>query len=114
MNADGSNPRQIVTGKLMDASPAWSPDGKRLFFNSIGVSFDTKPDTKPPVRLYSISLDGSDLQEHTSQDVCSFGCTTHKDGTVAWTEAVDVPTEFNGVRFSIKAGRKGDWSNVTT
>ena len=84
MDVDGANPLRIKTGKTVDGSPTWSPDGKRLYFNSIGASFDPKP-----VRLYSISLDGSDLKELTDGDVYSFGATVLKDSTVAWTEAVD-------------------------
>ena len=39
MDVDGANPARIKTGKTVDGSPAWSPDAKRLYFNSI-ASFD--------------------------------------------------------------------------
>ncbi len=108
MNADGSNQRQVVTGKRADGCPTWSKHGRRIFFHSRGPGFNNKP-----VRLYSISPDGSDLQEHTGSGVYSFGCTVRADGTVAWTEAVDAET-LSGAKFSIKAASPDDWSNPST
>ena len=108
MNADGTNQRRIATGKRVDGCPAWSPDGRRIYFNSRGFGFSPKP-----VRLYSVSLDGSNLKEHTGSGSYSFGCTVRRDGAVAWTEAVDAET-FSGVQFAVKSTSPGDWSNPAT
>ena len=34
MNADGSNPRQLTNDPGQDRHAAWSPDGKRIAFDS--------------------------------------------------------------------------------
>ena len=34
MNADGSDLRPVTTGGTADFQPAWSPDGRRLLFES--------------------------------------------------------------------------------
>ena len=109
INADGTHARRIATGKRTDGSPAWSPDGKRLYFNSIGFSFNPKP-----VRIYSIAVDGTDLQEHTESTAYAFDCTVRMDGAVAWTQGVDAEHEFSGASFSIKSASAGDWSKTTT
>ena len=34
MNADGSGQRQLTSGKRVDGSPSWSPDGRKIAFSS--------------------------------------------------------------------------------
>jgi len=34
MDADGQNPRQLTSGREVDSNPAWSPNGKRIAFES--------------------------------------------------------------------------------
>jgi Tol biopolymer transport system component len=34
MNADGSGVRQLTVNDVVDEAPTWSPDGRRIAFNS--------------------------------------------------------------------------------
>jgi Tol biopolymer transport system component len=60
MNADGSNERP-VPGRFFPMS--WFPDSKRLFVGIPG------PARGAPMRLASVSLDGTDLKEISTGDV---------------------------------------------
>ncbi len=108
MNADGSQTQKVPTGKKVDSEPAWSADGRSLFFHSSVATSDSKPS-----RLYSLVLGENSAKELTST-WCSFGCTVRADGTVAWTEAVDAPDEFSGATFSIRTAPTADLSQSTS
>ena len=67
MNADGSHPVQFthppLPASIADNSPAWSPDGKQILFQSFG-SF---PDGTVP-QLYTILPDGTHLAQLTMHE----------------------------------------------
>jgi Tol biopolymer transport system component len=56
MNSDGSNPQQVTDLLNTGGRSSWSPDGQRLAFYA-GVVTDHD--------IYSIRIDGSDLQQLT-------------------------------------------------
>ena len=59
MNADGSEPMRLTRNRGDDASPAWSPDGRRIVFASNRNNRDRFPGQGTEV--YSIGVDGSCL-----------------------------------------------------
>ncbi len=100
MQRDGSQPRQVFgppQGNGWD--PTWSPTGERLLFAS---------DMSGSVQLYTIALDGSDLQQQTQvtglrgrSDWADNGWLTTYAGT-AWQRNV----------FLFRAGGS-DWQRVS-
>ena len=74
MSADGSAQRRLTSDGVDNSHPHWSPDGRRIVFNS---SRSTPPaDRANPDReqddIFTIALDGSDLRQLTH---CNTVCT---------------------------------------
>jgi TolB protein len=74
MSADGSGAHALTTDGLDNSHPHWSPDGRRIIFNS---SRTTPPnDRADPAKeqddIFSVALDGSGLRQHTH---CGTVCT---------------------------------------
>ena len=65
LNADGSNFRQITPLRLNAGSPDWSPDGKRIVFNS---SYEGQA----AVEIYTVRPDGSGLKRVRKEPKDSF------------------------------------------
>jgi len=57
-NADGSNMQRLISGPGQDLGPAWSPDGRRIAFNSL---FSQSSD------LFVMNADGSGLTQLTAE-----------------------------------------------
>jgi TolB protein len=57
MNADGSNPHSITTPRLEAGSPAWSPNGRRIAFNS--------NNNRTGSRIFAVDPNGKDLRALT-------------------------------------------------
>ena len=65
LKADGSNFRQITPLRLNAGSPDWSPDGKRIVFNS---SYEGQA----AVEIYTVRPDGSRLKRVRKEPKNSF------------------------------------------
>lgn len=65
LDADGSNFRQITPLRLNAGSPDWSPDGKRIVFNS---SYEGQR----AVEIYTVRADGSGLRRVRNEPKDSF------------------------------------------
>jgi Tol biopolymer transport system component len=78
VNIDGSELRRITPWNLDAASADWSPNGRRILFNSY---FDFHPGKSS--NIYSIRADGSHraLLTHTANGVQSFRPSWSPDGT---------------------------------
>jgi Tol biopolymer transport system component len=59
MNADGSDPRNLTDSATFDASPAWSPDGSQIIFQS---------DRDGNWEIYVMEADGSDPRNLTNHE----------------------------------------------
>lgn len=68
MNADGSGVRRLTTNDYFDASPAWSPDGRRIAFVATpGVRADSSPAEWAAQRqIFVMDLDGSGVRRLTT------------------------------------------------
>ena len=77
MNADGSGVTQLtfpnVTAFETDASPAWSPDGKRIAFVRTSVS-------DPGGEIYVMNADGTGITQLTFSPGSDLSPTWSKDG----------------------------------
>jgi Tol biopolymer transport system component/imidazolonepropionase-like amidohydrolase len=65
--AGGAETRTVVAVKPTEAlrfhpTPAWSPDGERIYFEEAGPA--AGPGEDPPVDLVSVRLDGTDRRHH--------------------------------------------------
>ena len=65
LDADGSNFRRITPLRLNAGSPDWSPDGKRIVFNS---SYEGQS----AVEIYTVRPDGSGLKRVRKEPKKSF------------------------------------------
>jgi len=61
MNADGSHPTRLTDHPGDDQHPAWSPDGRRIAFNSERYGPEASFD------IYTMAADGSDLRRITGE-----------------------------------------------
>ena len=59
MDADGRNQRRLTNNPSHDGSPSWSPDGKR-------IAFDSDRDGRFNWEIYVIDADGGNLQRITN------------------------------------------------
>lgn len=63
MNIDGTNVTKLTTGtEQRSLSPSWSPDGKKIIFQSINTKKKSNWD------IYSINADGSELTQLTTNE----------------------------------------------
>ncbi len=56
MNADGTGQRQLITSPGTDSDPSWSPDGKKIAFNS---GRDDGENQFQFTKIYVMNADGS-------------------------------------------------------
>lgn len=83
INIDGTGKRRLTTHPARDGHPRWSPDGRRIFFNSERVASEPEaPQTgEDVVDIFSVRSDGSDLKRHTwCRSECSYPSLS-SDGT---------------------------------
>ena len=59
MDADGRNQQNLTNNPSYDSSPSWSPDGKR-------IAFDSNRDGRFNFEIYVIDTDGRNLQRLTN------------------------------------------------
>ena len=74
MNADGSGQRQLTKHMGYDGGPTWSPDGKRIAFDSI------RGGTSDISDIYVMNADGSDQRQLTKHSGHNGGPSWSPDG----------------------------------
>jgi Tol biopolymer transport system component len=92
-NGDGTDPRQVKTGKPFNFVPQWSPDGSRLLFLA-GEHYDCHPHT--------VKADGTGLKKLAS-----------RQGYTGVMQFLDVP-DFHGGSSDVPAwSADGAWIHYT-
>jgi TolB protein len=66
MKADGAGQTQLTTNLVFDATPTWSPDGKKIVFSRLVPDPDpTKPGRQ---QVFTMNADGTDQTQLTLFD----------------------------------------------
>jgi len=78
MNADGSEQKKLTDSSAFDGSPFWSPDGKKLAFNS---SRDGNSE------IYVTNADGSGQKRLTNNPA--------SDGNPSWSPFLPLENKTN-------------------
>ena len=84
MDADGDNPRRLTDHDAGDGFPSWSPDGRRIAFDS---------DRDGNIEVYVMDADGANPRRLTDHDA--------SDGFPSWSP--------DGRRIAFGSNRDGNW-----
>ena len=84
MNADGSGSRRLTRNRAFDGEPAWSPDGRKIAFQSTKTIGGNK-------EIYVMNADGSGKRNLTRNPA--------RDGSPSWSP--------DGRRIAFLSGRDG-------
>lgn len=91
MNADGTGRRQLTNAPGDDTNPSWSPDGKRIAFESERAHQSPDP-SKVTAEIYVVNADGGGLKRLTSNAAEDWGPRFSPDGTrIAFASASTQP-----------------------
>ena len=90
MDADGKNQRRLTNNRGNDWSPSWSPDGKRIAFQS-----NRDKDNPHKYQIYVMDADGGNQQRLTEN--------LKTDWQPSWSP--------NSERIAYASDRKGDFEN---
>jgi Tol biopolymer transport system component len=99
MLPDGTDVRQLTTGRFIDQWPSWSPDGTRLVFSRARST--RLPDHPMPYSLYSVAANGTGLTRLTQ---CPASC-DGDDVTPVWS-----PDGSRIAFISTRGGSVGLWT----
>ena len=74
MRRDGTQFRRLTTAPGDNSHPHWTPDGRRIFFNSPRATPDLKAELgKQWIDIFSMAADGSEVRSHTDcRTVCTY------------------------------------------
>lgn len=74
MNADGSEQTQLTHNDSHEFDPTWSPNGKRILFNSVAADFSGD------LEIFVMNADGTGITQLTNNDAQDFGVTWSPSG----------------------------------
>ena len=92
MDADGGNQQNLTNDPNDDSSPSWSPDGKRIAFESNRDGHFNMPGGLPAYEIYVMDADGKNTRRLTNN--------RKSDWSPSWSP--------DGERIAFASDRKGD------
>ncbi len=87
MNADGSNLRRLTQTKGWEGSPAWSADGKTIYFYAV-ESWQPLGEQKQLPRIWRMNADGSEPRAISANDTKAISPASTRDGRIAFATQV--------------------------
>jgi len=100
MNADGTGIRQLTRLDHVSSLPAWSPDGKRLAFQSNSVGH---------FEIYTVALDGTHVRQLTTSPTDVIQPAWAPDGrTIAYVRDGGIWTVGGGADTQLTSGKNDD------
>jgi Tol biopolymer transport system component len=102
MRADGTGVRQVTKLRSVSSLPAWSPDGRRLAFQS--DAYGGQPE------IYTVRPDGSGLLKVTTSAAGAIEPAWSPDGRLTFARDGAIWIDDGGTQTAITSGKTNDSS----
>jgi TolB protein len=99
MNADGTGVRRLTTLDQVSGIPAWSPDGKRVAFQSNATGH---------YEIYTVRSDGSGVTQVTHSDADTIQPAWSPDGRLSFARDGAIWVITNGKEIQLTSGKNND------